>query len=143
MKEKLAMAFGSFDVLHPGHIHYLKKASRYGRLVVVVARDDNIRKLKGRRPLIDEKSRLEMIGSLRFVHKAVLGTKAGKDWKDIYKVLVKYRPDILVFGYDQRIDMDYLDAFLKKNGLHPRIVRVGSFKEGRYKSSKLKGMLGS
>lgn len=138
---KTAMAFGSFDVLHPGHIHYLKGASRYGNLIVVVARDVNIRKLKGRDPLIDERSRLEIVGSLRFVHKAVLGGRVGKGWNDIYNILLKYRPDVLVFGYDQRIDMGYLKRFLGENGLRPRIVRLRPFREYRYKSSRLKALM--
>ncbi len=140
-RARTAMAFGSFDVFHPGHLHYLKMASRYGRLIVVVARDINIKKLKGREPLIDEQSRLEMVSSLRFVHKAVLGERVARGWNDVYKVLLRYRPDVLVFGYDQRIDMLYLRQFLDRNRLHPRIVRLGPYKQQRYKSSKLKALI--
>ena len=42
---KKVMTFGSFDVLHKGHEHYLKEAKSYGDyLIVVVARDENILK---------------------------------------------------------------------------------------------------
>ena len=42
------MAFGTFDVLHPGHHFYLEQARKLGdNLVVVVARDANVKKLKG------------------------------------------------------------------------------------------------
>ena len=44
---KTVLAFGTFDVLHPGHIHYLKKAKGLGdRLVVIVSRDDSVRLIK-------------------------------------------------------------------------------------------------
>lgn len=140
MGRKVAIAFGSFDILHPGHLNYLKSASRYGRLVVVVARDSSIMKLKGRSPVIDEKSRLEVIRSLRFVDKAVLGERIRR-WNDIYKVLLRFKPDFIVLGYDQKVDMNYLNMFLERNGLRSKVVRVRPFKSKIYKSSKLRKLL--
>ncbi|MCL4365052.1 FAD synthase [Candidatus Marsarchaeota archaeon] len=137
MKKGVVIAFGSFDVLHPGHIHYLMSASRHGSLVVVVARDRSIKMLKGKRPLFDEKARLEMVSALGFVHKAVLGARIRK-WNDIYRVLLRYRPSVIALGYDQRVDMKYLEEFLRRNGLDSRIVRIGPYKERMFKSSKIK-----
>ncbi len=137
---KRAIAFGSFDILHPGHISYLKAASKYGKLTVVVARDRSIQKLKGRKPFMDENSRLEIISSLKFVDRAVLGNKIRK-WNDTFGMLLKVRPDVVVIGYDQRVDMDYLKKFLKENGMGPRIVRTKAYKSARYKSSKLRELL--
>lgn len=134
------MAFGSFDILHPGHINYLKSASRYGKLVVVVARDESIEKLKGKKALVDEKSRREIIGSLRFVDRAVLGDRIRK-WNDIYKILVKFKPDFIVFGYDQKVDMEYLKEFLAKHRLKSKIVRLKAYRPDAYKSSKLKKLM--
>ena len=142
MRSKTAMAFGSFDILHPGHISYLRGASRYGKLTVVVARDNSIRKLKGRGPLVDEKSRLEIVGSLRFVHRAILGDKIRK-WNDIYKVVLRLRPDFLVFGYDQKVDMKYLREFILQHKLGCKIVKLGAYRATRYKSSKLKKLINS
>ena len=52
---KKVIAFGSFDILHKGHEAYLKEAKSYGDyLVVVVARDENILKFKGKNPRNDE-----------------------------------------------------------------------------------------
>ena len=141
MPDKTAMAFGSFDVLHPGHIKYLRGASRYGKLIVVVARDASIRKLKGRSAFVDERSRLEIVGSLRFVNRAVLGDRIRK-WNDIYKVVLRMHPDFLVFGYDQKVDRGYLEKFISKNKLKCRIVRLGAYRATRYKSSKLKKLMG-
>lgn len=140
MQKKTAMAFGSFDVLHPGHIKYLRGASKYGDLTVVVARDDSIRRLKGRSPLVDQKSRVEIIGSLRFVHRAVLGERI-RGWNDIYNIVLKLRPDFLVFGYDQKVDMKYLKGFLLEHGLRCRIIKLGAYKATKYKSSKLKKLI--
>ena len=59
------MAFGSFDILHKGHESYLKEAKGYGDyLVVVVARDENILRFKGRKPKHDENYRLSQVKKL-------------------------------------------------------------------------------
>ncbi len=142
MSRRTVLAFGSFDVIHPGHIRYLKGASRYGQLIVVVARDRSMEMLKGKTPLMDERSRVEIVGSLRFVWKAVLGGRIRK-WNDIYKTLLKFRPDVIALGYDQKVDMGYLKRFLDENGLNARIVRIKPFKHMKFKSSMLKKMMES
>lgn len=129
---KKVMAFGSFDVLHKGHEHYLNEAKSYGDyLIAVVARDENILKFKGRKPKYDENYRLGEIKKLGFVDKVVLGNK-----EDVFKVLEKFKPDIICLGYDQK--SGNLEEELGKRGLKTEIVRAKSFKPEIYKSSKLK-----
>ena len=71
MGKKVVMAFGTFDVYHPGHAHYLQEAKSYGdQLVVVVARDDTVRAIKGkspRNPQEDRRSILERESSADIV----------------------------------------------------------------------------
>ena len=133
---KKVIAFGSFDVLHKGHEHYLKEAKGYGSyLVVVVARDCNIVKFKGRKPKNNEKYRLEQVKKLNFVDEVVLGNK-----DNILKVLEEHRPDIICLGYDQKtIDEEKLRDELKKRNLKAEVLRIKPYKEHIYKSSKLKG----
>ncbi|MDE1860281.1 MAG: FAD synthase [Candidatus Micrarchaeota archaeon] len=137
MRTKTAVAFGSFDILHPGHVHYLEQASRYGRLFVVVARDRSIEMLKHKKPVMDERARLEMVGAIRFVHKAMLGNRIAH-WNDVYEILPVINPDVIVLGYDQRVDMPYLKQFLARHHMKVRIVRIRAYKSGRFKSSKIK-----
>ena len=64
---------GTFDYLHPGHISFLRQASRLGsELFVVVARDENVKRIKGRFPDQDEQERKARIEELDFVDDAVL-----------------------------------------------------------------------
>ena len=109
--------------------------------IFAVFDDASIRKLKGRSAFVDERSRLEIVGSLRFVNRAVLGDRIRK-WNDIYKVVLRMHPDFLVFGYDQKVDRGYLEKFISKNKLKCRIVRLGAYRATRYKSSKLKKLMG-
>ena len=132
---KTSMAFGSFDILHQGHLNYLKQAKKFGGfLIVVVARDKNIIKFKGKKPINNENKRLKKIKKLKFVDKAVLGNK-----DDILEVLEEYKPDIICLGYDQKtVDEDKLKKELKKRDIKAKIVRCRPFKPEVYKSSKMK-----
>ena len=132
---KKVMAFGSFDILHKGHEHYLKEAKGYGDyLIVVVARDENIMSFKGKKPNHKQKYRLEQVKKLDFVNEAVLGHEY-----DIFRILEEHKPDIICLGYDQKtIDKEKLRKELKKRDLKAKIVRAKAYKEHIYKSSILK-----
>ena len=111
---------GTFDILHPGHIYLLKKAWELGEVHVVVARDKNVMKFKGRKPIIPERQRLEMIRNIKWVDHAYLG-----DEDDIIKAIERIRPDIILLGPDQPIDEKRLANMLKERGLHDiHIIRL-------------------
>ncbi|MDE1822742.1 MAG: FAD synthase [Candidatus Micrarchaeota archaeon] len=140
MKRRV-VAFGSFDVLHPGHIKYLQGARALGtELVVVVARDSSILMFKKKRPLFNERDRLAMVSSLGLVDKAVLGnriaTKAG-----IYGILSRLKPDVIAIGYDQA-DVKELKSRLKDMGIKARVAAIKGYRTKRYKSSRIKQKLG-
>jgi FAD synthetase len=139
---RVVLAFGSFDVLHPGHVHYLASAKRLGdRLIVIVARDESIRMMKHREPVFGERARVEIIGSLKMVDKAVLGNRLGKR-SDIYNIFRKYRPDVIALGYDQKADVRKMRQWLEREGMKARIVRLRTkLNDDLYKSSKIIGNL--
>ncbi len=131
---KTVMAFGCFDILHPGHIVYLEEAKKLGdKLIVVVARDHAIRVGKKREPVFYEKSRLHLVGSLKFVDKAVLGDK-----KDYFRLIRKLRPYIIALGFDQKPGVRELESKLSELGLRTKVVRIRkSHQHHRFKSSLL------
>lgn len=132
---KKVMAFGSFDVLHEGHKRYLGQAKSYGdHLIVVVARDSNILKFKGKPPRNNERFRLEQIKKIDIVDEAVLGSE-----NNIFDVLEKYKPEVICLGYDQKTaEESILKKELEKRKIKAEIVRAKPYKEHIYKSSKLK-----
>lgn len=133
---KKVMAFGTFDIVHEGHIYYLKEAKKFGDyLIVVVARDENSLKIKGKKPLHNEKQRLEAVKKLDFVNEAVLGDREMRGWGTIQK----NRPQIIALGYDQWKSEVSLAQELEKLGLHPMIARIKPFKPEKYKTSKILG----
>ena len=73
LKTKVVLVGGCFDILHFGHIYFLKKAKSLGDvLIVALESDENTRKLKGpSRPIHTQKQRKEMLEALRFVDKII------------------------------------------------------------------------
>jgi len=131
---KTVMVFGSFDVLHPGHLYFLKKAKTFGdKLIVVIARNSTIEKVKGKKPKYNERERKEHINELAYVDKAVLGYET-----DYYEIIEDINPAVICLGYDQDSFTKDLDKELEKRGMKPKIIRIGAYKEDVYKSSKLK-----
>jgi FAD synthetase len=109
---------GTFDILHPGHLALLRYAYSLGRVYVIVARDENVRRFKGREPLVPEDQRLEVISSIRYVHRAVLGHP-----QDVLQPIEAIRPDIIVLGPDQWASEDWLSRSLEERGVSPKIIR--------------------
>jgi FAD synthetase len=128
---------GTFDIIHPGHLYLLKTAKAKGDfLIVVVARDMTVKKVKGRLPLYPEKTRIKNLKKLKIANRVVLGQPGDK-----LKIMEKYQPDIICLGYDQKNFTSHLKTELKKRGLKTRIIRLKSFKPRLYKSSILASRL--
>ncbi len=94
---KKILVGGVFNILHPGHLHFLKKAKSYGDYLVVVLANDKITK-KTKNFAIPQENRLEVIKSLRFVDDAVIG-----DENTPSKSVMSLDPDIIVLGHDQKL----------------------------------------
>ncbi len=93
---RVVLTGGVFDVLHIGHIETLTEARKHGDvLVVAIARDDHIRR-KGREPVHDAGYRKTMVECLKPVDIAIEG------FEDPQAMLKLVRPDVIVYGYDQK-----------------------------------------
>lgn len=111
---------GTFDIIHGGHIYLMEKASKFGDLIVIVARDENVKRIKGHSPIIPEEQRLAVVQGIRYVKKAVLG-KSGTDLLEIVKEI---NPDYLILGPDQNFSEDELGSRVQALGLKTRILRI-------------------
>jgi FAD synthetase len=129
---KKVVVAGTFDIVHPGHLYFLKKANEMGLTYVVVARDVNVAKNKGRLPIMSETDRLAVVNSLKPVYRAVLG-----DVADYLRPLLEIRPDIVLLGPDQQVDEKELAKELEKRGLSSvEILRIKERVNG-YSSSQI------
>lgn len=131
---KTVMCAGTFDTIHPGHLYYLSEAKKFGdRLIVVVSRDETSEKFKGKKPIHNERERLEQVRSLEVVDETVLG-KHG----NIFNIIEEINPDVICLGYDQKVQKLELEDELKKRNIKADVIRIGSYMPNVYKSSKIR-----
>ncbi len=130
------MIFGTFDILHKGHLNLFKQARKLSAnpfLIVSVARDLNVKKIKGRKPLFTDRQRLAVIKKCPLADKVVLGGS-----KNYLPHIIKEEPQIIALGYDQRAYVKNLKVLLAENGLKVKISRLKAFYPKLYKSSLVK-----
>ena len=131
--KKKVLVFGTFDHFHPGHRYFLKKAkSLADELIVVIARDNNVNKIKGNKPDQGEKIRFNIIRNLNFVDQVFLGQK---NLDNKYDLIKKINPDVIALGYDQKNFTENLNKNINKK---TKIVRLKAYQPEKYKSSKIK-----
>ena len=120
---KKVLATGTFDLLHPGHVHYLRESAAQGdELVVIVARESMVSHKNP--PVIPEEQRREMVETLEPVDRAVLGSE-----DSIFEPLHDIRPDVVTLGHDQHYDEDDLRDELRERGFEADVVRVSGREE--------------
>jgi len=133
---KKVMCFGTFDLLHLGHLNYFKQAKNLGtHLTVVIARDQTKLNQK-KQTLFTEEERLELINNLNLVDKVVLGNK-----ENHFKIIQEVKPDIICLGYDHQVKEQDLSKKLAELNLFPEIRRMQPYKPNNHKSSKLKEII--
>lgn len=134
---KTVVVFGTFDIIHLGHIAFFKEAKKHGDyLVVIVARDSRVRGIKGHHPVFSEHDRVEMLQELSIIDKVILGDKS-----NVYKAIKNIKPDVIVLGYDQEIFTDKLAEKIKEFGLTTEIIRSKARKPQLYKSKLIRGKI--
>jgi FAD synthetase len=117
------LATGTFDILHPGHVHYLRESAAEGdELVVIVARESMVDHKNP--PVLPEDQRREMVEALDVVDEAVLGSE-----DSIFEPLRDIRPDVITLGHDQHYDEDDLRDELRSRGFDADVVRVSGREE--------------
>jgi FAD synthetase len=124
------IAQGTFDLLHPGHVHYLEDAASMGdELHVIVARRGNVTHKAP--PVLCDRQRRDMVAALGVVDHAHLGHE-----NDIFVPIERIDPDVIVLGHDQHHDESQLAAELQARGIDCTLRRA-SAREPRYEDELL------
>ncbi len=94
--KSIVLVGGCFDILHVGHIKFLKEAKKHGdHLLVILESDETVKKLKGEnRPNFPQNDRAEVLSSIKYVDSVVLLNPIGKD-DEYNKLILQIRPDII------------------------------------------------
>jgi D-glycero-beta-D-manno-heptose 1-phosphate adenylyltransferase len=122
--ERIVLANGNFDLLHVGHVRYLRGAKALGgKLVVAINSDKSVRALKGEgRPIMPEEERAEIVAALADVDAVVVFPEL-----DVRGLIREIRPDIQAKGTDYTVDsVPERDAVAEYGG---RVAIVGDPKD--------------
>lgn len=126
------MVFGVFDGLHAGHRAFLRQAKkRGGELIAVVARDSAARLLKKKTPRRPQAARAAALRRNCLADRVALGDKE----QGTYRVVSRWKPDIICLGYDQQA----LAEDLRKRMPDIWLVRLRAHKPAKFKTSLLAG----
>lgn len=124
---KRVLSCGTFDHFHPGHESFLQQAAALGsELYVVVARDENVERLKGRRPDHDEEQRVSILSKLPYI----TNVRLGHPGTNLLRVVEEIAPQVIALGYDQKSPPGLREAFPDCD-----IVVLAPHHPERYKSS--------
>jgi len=94
--KRVVFTNGCFDLLHIGHIRYLREAKKLGDILIIGLNSDaSVRSIKPHRPIIPEFQRAEVLSALEMVDYVVIFNEDTP-----YELIKKVKPDILVKGGD-------------------------------------------
>lgn len=103
--KRIVITFGTFDLLHCGHINILERAKTLGDILIVGVSSDKLNYFKKNKyPIYSEQERMKIIQSIKFVDEVFL--EESLELKEDY--ILKYKADVLVMGDDWQGKFDYL-----------------------------------
>lgn len=104
---KTVITYGTYDLLHVGHINLLKRAKEMGDYLIVAVSTDSFNQLKGKEAYYNYTDRKKILESISYVDKVIMEN----EWNQKKKDINKYNVDIFVMGDDWKGEFDYLASF--------------------------------
>ncbi len=104
---KRVMTYGTFDLLHYGHINILKKSKNLGDYLIVGLSSDEFNEIKGKKSVMSYEERKEILDNIKYVDKVIKES----NWEQKIEDIIKYNIDIFVIGDDWEGKFDYLKEY--------------------------------
>ena len=104
---KKVITYGTFDVLHYGHIRLLKRAKELGDYLIVALSTDEFNALKGKKSFYPYEIRKELLKSIKYVDQII----PEENWEQKITDVKKYGIDVFVIGSDWQGKFDFLKEF--------------------------------
>ncbi|MBN2042976.1 MAG: adenylyltransferase/cytidyltransferase family protein [Candidatus Aenigmarchaeota archaeon] len=128
---KRVLVGGVFNIVHAGHLFFLREAKKFGDYLIVVLASDMTAVRNKRYPIFSSEKRKKILEKLKMVDKVVVG-----DNIDFLKVVRNEKPDVIVLGHDQKMSEKRLEQETKKLGIECKVIRMKKFRRG-YSVSKI------
>ena len=101
---KRVITYGTYDLLHYGHIELLRRAKEYGDYLIVALSTDNFNKLKDKKSYYSYEQRKMMLESIQFVDLVI----PENEWEQKVKDVKEYNVDTFLMGHDWEGEFDFL-----------------------------------
>lgn len=138
MPNSKVVVFGTFDIMHPGHVVVLSKASKLGEVHVVLTTDEMVQHFKSKLPVHPFSERKKRLEKMTIVEQVIPSDTVPNS----YSTLNQIQPDNVILGYDQtHMRRKILDK-MRDLGLRCKISVMPAYRRSVYKSAKL-GILSS
>jgi len=125
---KKVLVFGTFDLLHEGHVSFFRQVARMGdRVIASVSRDEYVRRWKGKNPNHPEHVHLKRLLDRGLVAEAHLSDPA----IGTYALVQRINPDVICLGYDQDRLKDSLEAWMESERVHIPIRVMDYYPTGK------------
>ncbi len=106
-KKKIVLTYGTYDLLHRGHIRLLKRAKDLGDYLIVGLSTDEFNEIKNKKAVFLYEERKLILESIKYVDKVI----PEKTWEQKIDDVKKYNVDIFVIGDDWEGEFDFLKEF--------------------------------
>lgn len=104
---KKVITYGTFDLLHYGHINILKRAKERGDYLIVALSSNEFNRQKGKECYFSFEERKRLLESIRYVDLVI----AEETWNQKIKDVEEYKVDVFVMGDDWNGEFDFLKEF--------------------------------
>ncbi len=117
------ITYGTFDLLHWGHINLLKRAKSLGDYLIVAVSSDEFNKLKNKKSYHSYENRKMILEAIRYVDQVI----PEQDWEQKVKDVKKHDVDVFVMGDDWEGEFDFLSDYCEVVYL-PRTAGISTTK---------------
>lgn len=104
---KKVITYGTFDLLHVGHINLLRRAKEYGDYLIVVLSTDEFNRVKHKEAYYSYENRKAILEAIRYVDEVLPETC----WEQKVKDVVDNQVDVFVMGDDWKGEFDFLKEY--------------------------------
>ncbi|MBP1948783.1 glycerol-3-phosphate cytidylyltransferase [Virgibacillus litoralis] len=120
---KKVITYGTFDILHTGHINLLRRAKEYGDYLIVAISSDSFNALKGKAAYYTFEQRKAILEAVRYVDEVI----PEDTWEQKLEDVKKHNIDVFIMGDDWKGEFDFLKEHCEVVYL-PRTVGISSTK---------------
>lgn len=117
------ITYGTYDLLHYGHINLLRRAKSLGDYLIVGLSTDEFNRVKGKKSYFSYEERKLLLESIRYVDLVI----PEETWEQKIEDIKKYKIDIFVMGDDWKGKFDFLESYCKVIYL-PRTPEISTTK---------------